>query len=309
MKILIAGGTGLVGSALVENFKRFYPNVIGISSKDFDLRNMTDTFEYIQNLQPDVVIDAAARVGGIKYNKEYPGEFIMDNLQIQNSLIIACHKSNVSKFVFLGSSCVYPRDCSQPILEEYLLSGPLEQTNKAYAVAKIAGLEAVRAYRNQYGHKWISIMPTNLYGPGDNFNENKSHVIPALIRKFVDAKERNMKTVSLWGDGSPRREFMHVHDFASAVKMILDRYDQEIHINVGTGKDISIRNLAKLISDAVGYHGEILWSGNDLNGTPQKLLDISRLKSIGWHQKIELESGLSQTVDWYLNNGERLRSE
>jgi len=306
---LIAGGTGLVGSALVENFKRFYPNVIGISSKDFDLRNMTDTLEYIQNLQPDVVIDAAARVGGIKYNKEYPGEFIMDNLQIQNSLIMACHKSNVSKFVFLGSSCVYPRDCSQPILEEYLLSGPLEQTNKAYAVAKIAGLEAVRAYRNQYGHKWISIMPTNLYGPGDNFNENKSHVIPALVRKFVDAKERNMKTVSLWGDGSPRREFMHVHDFASAVKMILDRYDQEIHINVGTGKDISIRNLAKLISDTVGYHGEILWSGNDLNRTPQKLLDISRLKSIGWHQKIELESGISQTVDWYLSNGERLRSE
>ena len=268
MTTLVAGGSGLVGSAIVRELKRLNQDVIGISSKDVDLLDRNKTFEFIKNLKPTAIIDSAAKVGGIGGNNSYPVEFLSQNLQIQSNLMDAAHAAKVPKFVFLGSSCIYPRDCAQPIKEEYLLTGELEQTNSAYAVAKISGIELIKSYRKEYGYKWISVMPTNLYGPNDNFDLESSHVLPAMIAKFHKAKEDGYiidpggpwygPSVKLWGDGSAMREFLHVDDLAEACYVCMQQYDEAEHINVGTGEDISIRELAETISRVVGFMGSIV---------------------------------------------------
>jgi GDP-L-fucose synthase len=247
MTIMVAGGTGLVGSAIVRELKRLNQDAIGISSKDVDLLDRKKTFEFIKNLKPAAIIDSAARVGGIGGNNSYPVEFLSQNLQIQSNLMDAAHAARVSKFVFLGSSCIYPRECSQPIKEEYLLTGELEQTNSAYAVAKIAGIELIKSYRKEYGYKWISVMPTNMYGPNDNFDLENGHVLPVLIRKFIDAKIIGDSKVTLWGSGAALREFMHVDDFAKAVIICLNEYDDSQQINIGSGVELTIKDLDKNI--------------------------------------------------------------
>ena len=243
MTILVAGGSGLVGSAIVRELKRLNQEVIGISSKDVDLLDRSKTFEYINDLRPTAIIDSAAKVGGIGGNNSYPVEFLSQNLQIQTNLMDAAHIAKIEKFVFLGSSCIYPKSCPQPIKEEYLLTGELEETNSAYAIAKISGIELIRSYRKEYGYKWISLMPTNLYGPNDNFDLENGHVLPVLIRKFVEAQRANAEEVIAWGTGTPLREFLHVEDLARAVLLCLDKYDDAQHINIGTAEEISIKNL------------------------------------------------------------------
>lgn len=301
MKVLVAGSTGLVGTALTKVFKSYGYEVMGVNRKVLDLTNFQETTDFICNLRPEVVVDAAAFVGGIAANNSRPVEFLMQNLQIQNNLMAAAHKSNVNKFIFLASSCVYPKDAPQPIKEEYLLTGPLEETNSAYAVAKIAGIEMINSYRKQFGLKWISLMPTNLYGPFDNFNLETSHVLPALLRKFLEAKKKGKEFVEVWGTGRPRREFLHVDDLASAVKVALEGYDSSLHLNVGTGKDISINELAIEIARIVGFHGEIKWNSRRPDGIPQKVLDISRISSLGWRPSITLDEGISSTLTWLEN--------
>lgn len=300
MKILVAGGSGLVGSAIVRELHRQSQKVIGISSKDINLLDRTRTFEFVKSMRPSVIIDAAARVGGIGGNSAYPVEFLSQNLQIQSNLMDAAHASSVDKFVFLGSSCIYPRSCPQPIKEEYLLTGKLEQTNSAYAIAKIAGIELIKSYRREYGHNWISLMPTNLYGPFDNFDLNGSHVLPALIRKFTDAKINNDRVVKLWGSGAPLRDFLHVDDLARAVTICLERYDDESHINIGSGTEISIKELANKIALEVGFTGEIRWDATHPDGTPRKILDIEKISLMGWRPEITLDNGLKSTIKWYL---------
>lgn len=300
MKILVAGGSGLVGSAIVRELNRQSQKVIGISSKDINLLDRNRTFEFIKSMSPSVIIDAAARVGGIGGNSAYPVEFLSQNLQIQSNLMDAAHASSVDKFVFLGSSCIYPRNCPQPIKEEYLLTGELEETNSAYAIAKIAGIELVKSYRKEYGHSWISLMPTNLYGPFDNFDLNGSHVLPALIRKFTDAKINNDKVVKLWGSGAPLRDFLHVDDLARAVTICLERYDHESQINIGSGTEISIKELANKIALEVGFTGEIRWDTTHPDGTPRKILDIEKIGQLGWRPEITLDNGLKSTIKWYL---------
>jgi len=302
MTILVAGATGLVGSAIVREFERVGKSVKGISSKDVDLLDRKATFAYLADLQPTVVIDAAARVGGIGANNSHPVDFLTQNIQIQSNLMDAAHQANVKNFVFLGSSCIYPRNCAQPIKEEYILTGELEQTNSAYAIAKIAGLELIKSYRKQFGHKWISVMPTNLYGPNDNFDLENSHVFPALIRKFVEGKRNNAASVTLWGSGSPKREFLHVDDLAKAILVCLEKYDSDQHINIGTGEDLEIKELANRISKAAGFTGEIIWDSNKPDGTPRKVLDISKITNLGWKPSISLDSGIAQTVQWYQEN-------
>jgi GDP-L-fucose synthase len=302
MTILVAGGSGLVGSAIVRELKRLNKDVIGISSKDVDLLDRNKTFEFINNLKPTAVIDSAAKVGGIGGNNSYPVEFLSQNLQIQSNLMDAAHTAKVSKFIFLGSSCIYPRDCAQPIKEEYLLTGELEQTNSAYAVAKIAGIELIKSYRKEYGYKWISVMPTNMYGPNDNFDLENGHVLPVLIRKFVEAKRSGSGKVTLWGSGAPLREFMHVDDFAKAVVFCMDEYDDSNQINVGSGQEISIKDLAGKISKAVGFSGEIIWDLSKPNGTMRKVLDSSKIANLGWKPLISLDQGIASTVEWYLQN-------
>ena len=302
MTILVAGGSGLVGSAIVRELKQFNHEVIGISSKDVDLLDRKTTFEFIKNIKPTAIIDSAAKVGGIGGNNSYPVEFLSQNLQIQSNLMDAAHETKVSKFVFLGSSCIYPRDCAQPIKEEYLLTGNLEQTNSAYAVAKIAGIELIKSYRKQYGYKWISVMPTNMYGPNDNFDLNNGHVLPVLIRKFIEAKRSGSGQVKLWGSGSPLREFMHVDDFAKAVLVCMERYDNSEQINVGTGQEVSIKDLASKISKAVGFNGEIVWDASKPDGTMRKVLDSSKISKLGWKPLISLDQGIASTVEWYLQN-------
>ena len=240
MTILVAGGSGLVGSAIIRELERVNKKVIGISSKDLNLLDRTRTFSYIKDLQPIAIIDAAAKVGGVGSNNAYPVEFLSQNLQIQSNLMDAAHEASVEKFVFLGSSCIYPRNCAQPIKEDYLLTGELEQTNSAYAIAKIAGIELIKSYRKEFGRTWISAMPTNLYGPNDNFDLDNSHVLPALIRKFVEAKQNNFSEVAMWGSGTPLREFLHVDDLAKAVLVCLEKYDDSQQINIGSGDEISI---------------------------------------------------------------------
>jgi GDP-L-fucose synthase len=302
MTILVAGGSGLVGSAIVRELKRLNQDVIGISSKDVDLLDRDKTFEFINNLKPAAIIDSAAKVGGIGGNNSYPVEFLSQNLQIQSNLMDAAHAAKVSKFVFLGSSCIYPKDCAQPIKEEYLLTGELEQTNSAYAVAKIAGIELIKSYRKEYGYKWISVMPTNMYGPNDNFDLENGHVLPVLIRKFVEAKQSGSGKVTLWGSGSPLREFLHVDDLAKAVVLCMDKYDDSKQINIGSGHEVSIKDLASKISNAVGFTGEIIWDSSKPDGTMRKVLDSSKIDNLGWKPLISLNQGIASTVEWYLQN-------
>jgi GDP-L-fucose synthase len=302
MTILVAGATGLVGSAIVREIKRIGKQVKGISSKDVDLLDRRSTFAYIKDLNPSVLIDAAARVGGIGANNSHPVDFLTQNIQIQSNLMDAAHEANINNFVFLGSSCIYPRDCAQPIKEEYIMTGALEQSNSAYAIAKIAGLELIKSYRKQYGHKWISVMPTNLYGPNDNFDLENSHVFPALIRKFIEGKRKNTQSVTLWGSGSPKREFLHVDDLAKAILVCLEKYDSDQHINVGTGQDIEIQELASKIANQVGFTGEIVWDKAKPDGTLRKVLDTSKITDLGWKPSISLDSGIAQTVQWYQEN-------
>ena len=299
MSIVVAGHSGLVGSAIFEALQKRNVSVIGFNSKEVNLLNRKATFEFILDIKPEVVIDAAAVVGGIGANDSFPVDFLSKNLQIQSNLMDASHAAEVERFIFLGSSCIYPRDCQQPIKEEYLLTGPLEKTNSAYAVAKIAGIELIKSYRKQFEHKWISLMPTNMYGPRDNFDPEKGHVLPALINKFVTARKEGLSNVTLWGTGIPRREFLHSRDLASAVIVALEKYDEEIHLNVGTGTDISIQELALKIANLAGFNGEIKWDTSRPDGTPRKVLDISRLKQLNWAPSIGLEEGISETIHWF----------
>jgi GDP-L-fucose synthase len=299
MTILVAGASGLVGSAIVRELKRANMPVIGISSKDLNLLDRSRTFSYVKSIKPTVVIDAAAKVGGIGGNSNYPVEFLTQNIQIQSNLMDSAHEANVERFIFLGSSCIYPKTCLQPIKEEYILTGELEQTNSAYAIAKIAGIELIKSYRKEYNRSWISVMPTNLYGPNDNFNLETSHVLPALIRKFVDAVRINSPEVVLWGTGSPLREFLHVDDLAKAILVCLKNYDDSQHINIGSGIEISIKDLSIKIADIVGYNGKIIWDSKYPNGTPRKVLDITKITKLGWAPLISLDSGIKSTVEWY----------
>ena len=299
MKVVIAGGTGLVGSAIARGFEYDGHEVVSASTVNVNLLSRSDTIDFIAEAAPDLVVDAAARVGGIGANNSFPVEFLMNNINIQNNLMEASHLANVEKFVFLGSSCIYPRDCAQPIKEEYLLTGHLEKTNSAYAIAKIAGVELVKSYRKEYGRKWISLMPTNLYGPNDNFELQGSHVLPALIRKFVEATEQNLPSQILWGSGTPLREFLHVDDLAQAVLLVTRNYDSDNHLNVGSGQEISIRDLAQLIANLAGFKGEIKLDSSKPDGTPRKVLDSSNLRNLGWAPKISLSDGIASTIAWY----------
>jgi GDP-L-fucose synthase len=302
MTILVAGGTGLVGSAIVRELERVNKKVIGISSKDVDLLDRVKTFSYIKDLKPSLIIDAAAKVGGVGSNNAYPVEFLSQNLQIQSNLMDAAHEAKVEKLVFLGSSCIYPRNCAQPIKEDYLLTGELEKTNSAYAVAKIAGIELIKSYRKEYGHAWISIMPTNLYGPNDNFDLENSHVLPALIRKFVEAKKNNSPEVVLWGSGTPLREFLHVDDLAKAVLICIEKYDDSQQINIGSGDEISIKDLAQKLANLTGFNGNVVWDANRPDGTPRKVLDSTKINKLGWKRAITLDQGIASTVKWYQEN-------
>ena len=308
MSIVVAGYTGLVGSAIFEQLKDRGEDVVGVNSKVVNLLDRRATIDFICQLKPDVVIDAAAIVGGIGANNQNPVEFLSKNLQIQSNLMDSSHQAGVGRFLFLGSSCIYPRDCKQPIKEEYLLTGPLERTNSAYAVAKIAGIELIKSYRKQYNHRWISVMPTNVYGPRDNFNIETGHVLPALINKFVTAAERGSSQVNLWGSGSAKREFIHSRDLAEATLFLLENYDSDLHINVGTGTDLEIRELANLIARKTGFGGEIEWDTSKPDGTPRKLLDVSRINELGWEPNVTLEEGVTETIEWFKNNESRLRS-
>ena len=302
MTIVVAGHTGLVGSAIFKLLKSRGENVVGVNSSVVNLLDRKRTFEFLQDTKPQLVIDSAAIVGGIGANNSLPVDFLSKNLQIQNNLMDASHEADVERFVFLGSSCIYPRDCAQPIKEEYLMTRPLEKTNSAYAVAKIAGLELIKSYRKQYDRHWISLTPTNMYGPHDNFDLESSHVLPAFINRFVSAKRNNAKSVTLWGSGSPKREFLHTNDFAEAVLIAVDKYDADEHLNVGTGKDLSIKELASLVAKKAGFAGEIEWDPSKPDGTPRKVLDIARLNALGWTPKISLEDGITETIHWFESN-------
>lgn len=302
-KVLIAGKNGMVGSALVrlyDSFSNF--EVLSPTRQELDLLDRNLVFEYLSKNKPDLVVDAAARVGGIVDNNSYPVDFLSINLQIQTNLMDAAAKAGVKNFVFLGSSCIYPKFAPQPLKEEYLLSGPLEETNSAYAIAKIAGLRLIQAYREQYGYSWISTMPTNLYGPYDNFDFNSSHVIPGLIAKFHKAKIEKQNKVTLWGTGSALREFLHVDDLARAIKFTSEKYNDHEFINIGSGEEVSIKQLAELVRQVVGFEGEIKWDSSYPDGTPQKLLDSSKILKLGWKPEIALTEGLTSTYKWFLEN-------
>lgn len=303
MKIYVAGHRGLVGSAIVRAIEADGKHSwIGQSRTELDLLDRKAVFEYLANEKPDAVVIAAAKVGGIHANDTYPVEFLSENLQIETNLMDAAHDAGIPRLLFLGSSCVYPKLAQQPIKEEYLLTGELEKTNEAYALAKISGLKLVQAYRKQYGHKWISAMPTNMYGPGDNFDLENSHVLPALIRKFHDAKTQGSPSVSLWGTGSPKREFLHSDDLGRACLFLLENYDDDVAINVGVGEDIPIKELAELIQSTVGFSGAVEWDSSKPDGTPRKLLDVSRLTALGWNPQISLEDGIRSTYEWFKSN-------
>lgn len=297
-RVYVAGNTGLVGSAIVRMLHmKGYTNILSTPSSHFDLRRQDDVERFFKNNEPEYVYLAAAKVGGIGANSNYPGHFIYDNLMIQSNIIHAARKFGVKKLLFLGSSCIYPKMCDQPIKEEYLMTGPLEPTNDAYAIAKIAGIKMCQAYRQQYGLNAISLMPTNLYGPNDNFDLENAHVLPTLIRKFHEAKT----DVTLWGDGSPMREFLHVDDLAEACFVCMRDYNDPEPINVGTGTDVTIRELASSISNVVGFKGNMHWDADKPNGTLRKVLDVSKIKSLGWEPKISLEDGIRSTYEWYLD--------
>ena len=300
MKIYVAGHKGLVGSAIVRAIESEGKHEwIGQTRAELDLLDRKAVFEYLAQEKPDAVVIAAAKVGGIQANNTFPVDFLSQNLQIETNLMDGAHEAGISKLLFLGSSCVYPKMAQQPIKEEYLLTGELEKTNEAYALAKISGLKLVQAYRKQHGHRWISAMPTNMYGPGDNFDLENSHVLPAMIRKFHDAKMSRADSVTLWGTGTPRREFLHSDDLGRACLFLLDNHDADVAINVGVGEDISIRELAELIQNIVGFQGSIEWDSSKPDGTPRKLLDISKVKALGWEPKISLEDGIQSTYRWF----------
>lgn len=302
-KIYIAGHRGMVGSAIRRKLKQEgYKNLVYRTSSELDLCNQQAVQDFFKEQQPDVVVDAAARVGGIMANSEYPWQFLYENLEIQNNIISSAHEQEVDKLVFLGSSCIYPKHTEQPMTEDALLTGPLEPTNQWYAIAKIAGVKLVDALRRQYEHNYVSLMPTNLYGPNDNFDLKTSHVLPAMIRKFHEAKENGHAPVQLWGTGSPMREFLHVDDVAEAVFFALNHDMEHELYNVGTGKDITIKELALLIQKVVGHKGNIEWDPTKPDGTPRKLMDVSRLKKAGWEYNIELDDGIKVTYKWFLEN-------
>jgi len=302
-KIYIAGHRGLVGSAIVRNLeKNGYNNLLLRTSKELDLTNQADVSHFFETEKPDYVFLAAAKVGGIHANDTYPADFIRENLQIQTNMIDAAYRSHAKKLLFLGSSCIYPKFSPQPMKEEHLLTDELEPTNEWYAIAKIAGIKMCQAYKKQYGFNAISIMPTNLYGTGDNFNLENSHVMPALIRKFHDAKEQGNKTVEVWGTGTPRREFLHVDDMADATIHLMNNYDGEEIINVGVGEDVSIKELAEIVKEAVGFTGELKFDTSKPDGTPRKLLDVTKLNNAGWEAKIKLEDGVKKTYQWFIEN-------
>ncbi len=299
-KIFVAGHRGLVGSAIVRALQqRGYANLMVRTHQQLDLTDQYRVREFLSHERPAVVVLAAARVGGIHANNSRPAEFIRDNLLIQDNVIDAAYRAGVMKFVFLGSSCIYPKLAPQPIREDYLLTGPLEPTNEWYAIAKIAGLKMCQAYRRQYAFNAISLMPTNLYGPGDNFDLETSHVLPALIRRFHEAKIRGDDVLTVWGTGTPRREFLHVDDLADAVVFLLERYDAEPIVNVGWGEDVSIRDLAELVAEVTDFRGRLAFDASKPDGTPRKLLDTSRLTSLGWRPRIPLHAGIEQTYAWF----------
>ena len=302
-KIFIAGHRGMVGSALARRLEA--SGFIDLLTRDrsrLDLRNESAVAEFFAEEKPDVVILAAAKVGGIKANNDYPVEFLLDNLRIQNNVIRSAFQTGVSKFLFLGSSCIYPKLAPQPISETALLTGPLEPTNEAYAIAKIAGIKLCQAYARAYGANFISVMPTNLYGPNDNFDLETSHVLAALLRKAHEAKTRNEKRLVVWGTGEPRREFLHVDDLAAACLLLLEKYDSQEIINIGCGEDVTIRELAELICDVVGFDGELVWDKTKPDGTPRKLLDVTRIRALGWQPRIPLRQGIAKTYEWFLAN-------
>lgn len=302
-KIYIAGHNGMVGSAVLNVLiERGYSNIITKTHSELDLRDHTMVNDFFEQERPDAVILAAARVGGILANDRYPYPFLFDNLSIQNNVIDAAHRNDVEQFIFLGSSCIYPKHAPQPLREDYLLTGSLEPTNQWYAIAKIAGIKLCEALRKQYNRNYVSLMPTNLYGPRDNFDLDTSHVVPAMLRKFHEAKEEGHRPVTLWGSGDPKREFLYVNDLAEAVCYVLEQDLQEHIYNIGTGKDISIKDLAYLIQKIVGHQGEILWDIAKPDGTPRKLLDVSKIQSEGWHHTIRLEEGLTETYHWFIKN-------
>ncbi|CAN2227269.1 WcaG Nucleoside-diphosphate-sugar epimerases [Candidatus Nanopelagicaceae bacterium] len=299
MTIVVAGGTGLAGSAIVRAYQAAGEEVIPVSRKVVDLLDRDATFKFIKDVKPSLIVDAAAKVGGIGANNSFPVEFLSDNVRIQSNLMEAAHAADVEGFIFLGSSCIYPRDCAQPIKEEYLLTGPLEETNSAYAVAKIAGIELVKSFRKEYGRRWISLMPTNLYGINDNFELQGSHVLPAFIRRFVEAAEKNAPVETLWGTGSPKREFLHVDDLAAAVVHLGKNYNSSEHLNIGTGEDLTIKELAELVAELSGFKGELAWDSSKPDGTPRKVLDVSKAKALGWSPQISLRDGIASTIAWY----------
>ena len=308
-KIFVAGHNGLVGSAIVRKLHaEGYDNVVTATKDQLDLRNSANTFGFFAASHFDYVFLAAAKVGGIHANKTRPGEFIYDNLMIQSNVIEAAHVTGVKKLLFLGSSCIYPKMCPQPIKEEYLMTGPLEPTNSAYAVAKIAGIEMLKSFKQEYGFNGIALMPTNLYGPGDNFHPLNSHVLPGLMHRFHEAEENGDSSVTVWGTGSPLREFLHVDDLADASLHLMLRYNSADPINVGSGEEVSIKDLAEMIKTTVRFRGKLEWDSSKPDGTPRKYLDISKLKALGWSPKITLEQGLKQTYEWYLRNSDLIRT-
>ena len=314
-KVFVAGHNGLVGSAIVRNLKsKNYNNIFLVQRKTCDLTNKVQVNAYFEQAKPEYVFVAAAKVGGIVANRDYPAEFIYDNLMIQSNIIDAAYRNGVKKLLFLGSSCIYPKNPKIPITEDQLLTSELESSNDAYAIAKIAGLRMCRAYRQQYGFNAISLMPTNLYGINDNFDLETSHVLPALIRKCHEGKSNlghdlggtYQYPITLWGDGTPMREFLHVDDLAEACYTCMQNYDEEGHINVGTGEDVTIKELAETIADVVGFTGGFNWDADKPNGTPRKVMNVDRIKSLGWEPKLSLKEGIKQTYEWYLKNYDRV---
>lgn len=302
-KIYVAGSNGMVGSAIVRSLKRNdFTSIIEKSSKELDLKDQKAVQQFFKNEQPEYVFLAAAKVGGIHANNQYPATFIYDNLMIQSNVIHAAYENQVKKLLFLGSSCIYPKMAPQPLKEDYLLTGSLEPTNEAYAIAKIAGLKMCQFYQQQYGCNFISAMPTNLYGENDNFHLENSHVLPALLRKFIEAKQHNQSEVSIWGSGAPMREFLYVDDLAEACLFLMENYNEKETINIGTGEDITIKQLAETIQKMVGFEGNLVFDTSKPDGTPRKLLDVSKINNLGWKHKINLEEGITKTINWLQAN-------
>lgn len=305
-KIFVAGHRGLVGSAIVRTLSRKgFANIITRSRSELDLMNQLEVTRFFESEKPEYVFLAAAKVGGILSNSSYPADFVFQNLSIQSNIIDSAYRFATKKLLFLGSSCIYPKLSPQPIKEEYLLTGPLEETNAPYAVAKIAGITMCQSYNRQYGTNFISVMPTNLYGENDNFNLETSHVIPALLRKFDEAKSLGSKQVTLWGSGEPKREFLHVDDLADALLFLMENYNDSGIINIGTGEDLAISELAKLVKEITGFGGDIVWDREKPDGTPRKLLDVEKIHKLGWKHSIDLPEGLAKTYDWYKQDASR----